>query len=68
MQVVKDAMKSKETTVAGILGAVAIVAGVLQAHFDGDPETVPVWNNLFLAVMAAYAGIRARDWSVNKPK
>lgn len=33
-------MKNWQTTVAGVAGAIAILASQVQAIFDGNPETV----------------------------
>lgn len=61
---VKAAVKSKGTTLAGVLGFVGALAYVLQAALDGDPSTVPEWGVLITAG-ATLAGLTlARDHNV----
>jgi hypothetical protein len=52
---------SKETTIAGLLGGIAIIAGQLQNLFDSDPATTCDMT-LIAAALAMIVGFaRARD-------
>lgn len=53
--------KNWKTTVAG-LGAIMVAVGVaMQAHFDGNPETIVQWEILITAVFAGVGLLFARD-------
>ena len=53
--------KNWKTTVAG-LGAIVVALGVaMQAHFDGNPETIVQWEILITAVFAGVGLLYARD-------
>jgi len=58
-------MKSWETTVAGAAGFLVILAGAIQAQFDGDAGTIPNWNEVVAAGAIMIGLFRARD--NNKP-
>lgn len=54
-------MTSPRTSVAAILGFLALVAGQLKASFDGDPATITDWNIVVEAVTILVIGLAARD-------
>jgi len=57
----KAANKSWETTAYGIAGALAIAFGAFQVLIDGDPMTMPDWNEVIAGIMIALGFWRARD-------
>lgn len=52
---------SPRTSVAAILGFMALVAGQLKASFDNDPATMTDWNIVVEAVTILVIGLAARD-------
>lgn len=62
---IKNAGKSWKTTVGGVAGFLALAAGAVQAHFDGDPETVAQWGPVIAAIPVVIALFFARDNDVS---
>lgn len=56
---------SWKTTTAGIASIVVAIASCVQAHFDGDPATVPNWEVAVAALVAGLGLIFARDNGVS---
>lgn len=52
---------SPRTSIAAILGFLALVAGQLKNSFDGDPVTITDWNVVVEAVTLLVIGLAARD-------
>lgn len=57
----KKVMASPRTSVAGILGFLAIVSMQLKASFDNDPTTITDWNVIVEAIAVLGIGLAARD-------
>lgn len=53
--------KNWKTTFAGLGVILASVGVAMQSHFDGNPETVVVWELLFASVLAGIGLIFAKD-------
>lgn len=61
-------IKSRKTTIAGILVALGLCFGFLSRILDGDPTTVvssTEWGTLVAAVGALLTGFFARDDNVS---
>lgn len=54
-------IKSWKTAAAGAAAIIIAIASLVQAQFDGDPNTVPNFEVAFSAVMAGLVGLFARD-------
>lgn len=50
-----------KTTLAAVFGAVAVIAGQLQALLDDDPATVCDWNVIVLGGIIVLIGLFAKD-------
>ena len=59
---------SWKTTTAGIASIVVAVASCVQAHFDGDPATVPNWEVAVAAIMAGIGLMFARDNGISSER
>jgi hypothetical protein len=58
-------MKSWRTTVFGTGGLLAVVVTILQALFDGNPQTNPDWGAAAAAIAASVGLLFARDHKVS---
>lgn len=58
-------LRNPKTTVLGVLVFVQAAIAAAIAHFDGVAETVPDWNGVVTALIAAIALVLARDADVS---
>jgi hypothetical protein len=56
---------SWKTSAAGIAAIVVAIASCVQAHFDGDPATVPSYEVAIAAIITGLGLIFARDNGVS---
>ena len=54
-------MKSKETTIAGVLTGIALILGQLANLFDKDPATTLEYSIIAAAIGMIIVGWRSRD-------
>lgn len=54
-------MSSKETTIAGVIGAIVATLIPIQMMLDGNPDTIPNWESVIPLWIVAFGLIRARD-------
>ena len=58
---IKAILGNRRTTAAAICGAIAVIAGQLQALLDGDPATVCDWNTIIMGGVIVLIGLFAKD-------
>ena len=54
-------MNSTNTTMAGILAALAALATAVNYFIDGDPSTQPDWGATISLILVAVGLVKARD-------
>ena len=57
----KTLITNWQTTLAGVLGCIAVVSPHLAAAFDTDPNTIADWNIVIGALLAMFGLASARD-------